>query len=77
MSPMRLADLQQALEHLEIPPGRYSLTGGMPEDGFGIKRQGQRWIVYYSERGSRFEVERFDDEDTACRRLWTLVTDGR
>ncbi|WP_020519403.1 hypothetical protein [Catelliglobosispora koreensis] len=53
-----------------------SLKGGRPDDGFAIKREGAKWIVYYSERGGRSNIEKFDSEDAACRRLWTLVTDG-
>jgi hypothetical protein len=74
---MNLGDLHTAFAHLTLPSDSYSLNGGRPEGGFAIKREGIRWIIYYSERGSRFDIEKFDNEDSACRRLWDLVTNGQ
>ena len=39
-----------------------------------MTREGSRWIVYYSERGGRYGIERFTTEDAACRRLLSHLT---
>lgn len=69
MSSVNIRDLQAELDRLDIDPSRYSLNGGTPEDGFAMTREGSRWIVYYSERGGRYDIEVFTTEDAACRRL--------
>jgi len=66
--------LQAELDRMGVNPSRYSLKGGTPEDGFSIKSQGREWIVYYSERGGRYNIEKFATEHAACRRLLSLLT---
>jgi hypothetical protein len=58
-----------------VDPSRSSLKGGRPEDGFAIKREGRRWIGYYSERGGRYGIEKLPIEDAACRRLLVRLTE--
>jgi hypothetical protein len=66
--------LRAELDRLGIDPSRYSLKGGALEDGFAMKREGRRWIVYYSERGGRYDIEKFTTEDAACRWLLSRLT---
>ncbi|GAA2532465.1 hypothetical protein [Pilimelia columellifera] len=66
---MNVEDLRNELVRRDVDPSRYSLKGGTPDDGFALKRQGAGWIVYYSERGGRYGVERFTTEHAACRYL--------
>jgi hypothetical protein len=70
---MNMADLAAELQRLGIDPARYSLHGGLPNDGFAIGREGKRWRVYYSERGGRYNIEKFPTEDEACRRMLALL----
>lgn len=62
---------------------------GHPSDRYGIGRQGKyldqahvlerwsnRWVVYYTERGTRFEVRRHATEDAACRDLLGRLRTG-
>ena len=74
MNVVNARELQAALDQLGIDPSRYSLKGGTPEDGFAMKREGTRWIVYYSERGGRYSIEKFTTEDAACRYLLSRLT---
>lgn len=70
---MDLTDLAAELQRLGMDPERYSLRGGLPDDGFAIGREGKRWRVYYSERGGRYNIEKFPTEDEACRRMLALM----
>jgi hypothetical protein len=70
---VNLDDLQAELDRLGVDRSHYSLRGGRPEGGFAIKREGRRWIVYYSERGGRSGIEKHDSLDAACRRLLQLL----
>ena len=73
---MDLDELSSELSRLGIDPSRYSLNGGRPEDGFAVKREGREWIVYYSERGGRFDIEKFSTADGAYRDLLSRLTGG-
>jgi hypothetical protein len=70
-----IALLKAELDRLGVDPSRYSVKGGRPEDGFAIKREGRRWIGYYSERGGRYQVEKFLTEDAARRWLLDRLTE--
>jgi hypothetical protein len=56
-----------------MDPARFSVRGGLPDDGFAVGREGAQWRVYYSERGGRYNVEKFPTEDEACRRMLALM----
>ena len=71
---MDTGDLRVELDRLGIDPSRYSLKGGRPDQGFAMKREGRKWIVYYSERGGRYDIEKFTTEDAACRWLISRLT---
>ena len=70
---MNVAELAAELQRLGMDPARYSLRGGLPDDGFAVGREGKRWRVYYSERGARYNIERSPTEDEACRRMLRLM----
>jgi hypothetical protein len=71
---MNTDDVRAELDRIGTDPSRYSLKGGTPDDGFALKREGGRWIVYYSERGGRYNIETFTTEYAACRYLLSLLT---
>jgi hypothetical protein len=70
---MNMAELAAELQRLGMDPARYSVRGGLPDDGFAVGREGKKWRVYYSERGGRYNVEKFPTEDEACRRMLALM----
>ena len=71
-----IAAVRLELDQLGIEPSRFSLRGGRPGQGYAIKREGMGWIVYYSERGGRSDIEKFSTEDAASRRLLSLLMFG-
>lgn len=74
---MDRAELRAALDAEGIPPGAYSLDGGLPEDRLCLDEVYGRWIVYYVERGQHREERTFAAEDEACRYLFALLKDDR
>lgn len=72
---MTRVELAVALAGAGVNPAVYSLEGGLPNDTYCIDRAGgSRWVVYYSERGSKFNERFFNDESGACHYLLqTLV----
>ncbi len=63
---MRLVDIQERLDMSNIPRSAYSLNGGFPNEAYCIDKFEESWEVYYSERGERSDVRRFDGENEAC-----------
>lgn len=75
---MDLAQLKTALDQIGVSARRYSLSGGLPNGGFGVDHDDSGWTVYYSERGQRcYVLENYPSENDACHRLWNLITDGQ
>jgi hypothetical protein len=66
---MTKSELKQFLTTNGIRPTIYSLEGGLPNDRVCLSGGGDRWTVYYSERGSTFDESVFQTEDAACREL--------
>ncbi len=64
---MNTAQLHRILVEAGFRPGSYSLDGGDQNDTLCIQAlSGGRLVVYYTERGSRFDTHKFDDESAAC-----------
>ena len=51
----------------QIPEDSYSLQGGLPNDKYCLEKTSYGWNVYYSERGSRTELKKYDSEEEACK----------
>lgn len=47
----------------------YSLFGAHAQDAFVVDHRGDRWVVFYTERGAEFDVSEHESEDSACRDL--------
>lgn len=53
---------------------RAIFTGsGNPEDRYAIIHEGSRWIVFYTERGKKFEKKEFIIESEACEYIFSLL----
>lgn len=64
---MKISELKGILDKNKINSNSYSLDGGVPHDKHVLSREDNgMWEVYYSERGGKFEVERFNSEEEAC-----------
>jgi len=69
--------LREILRSEGIRDSAYSLEGGLRDDTLTLDQIGERWIVYYSERGQRWDERSFSDEDAACEYLLGLLRADR
>ena len=74
---MNRIELREVLTAEGIRSDAYSLEGGLYEDRLCIDEQYGAWVVYYVERGKRWNERRFDTEDEACRYLLELLRQDR
>jgi hypothetical protein len=74
---MNREELLGILRSEGIRDDSYSLDGGLRDDTLTLDRVGEKWIVYYSERGKRWDERSFTDEDSACRYLLRLLRSDR
>jgi hypothetical protein len=74
---MNREELKKALDKEGVNPHYYSLNGlaGGPYDGTSIlEKEGNKWLVYYFERGSKWDMQIFLTEDEACRYMFRILT---
>ena len=63
--------LAERLDGLGVPSGAYSLYGTQQAEVHCMDQLPLgRWVVYYTERGSRESERVFDDEGDACADLF-------
>ena len=74
---MNRRQLQLRLNGLGIREDAYCLDGGYPSEAYVLARDGDRWRVYYCERGQESGVAEFDDESPACLHLLELLENDR
>lgn len=66
---MRLKELKQKLKEEKISPYRYSFdekSGYIMGDTTVLVQKDGKWQVYYTERGSIFNLHVFNTEEEAC-----------
>ncbi len=75
--------LCEALSAAGVPAGLYEIAdcpgspgGPRPEDRLYLEEQAGEWVVGVQQRGVRTVLERFPDEDRACRRLYAQLTES-
>jgi hypothetical protein len=65
---MKILELEKKLIESNIPKDIYSiLKGGLPNEQYCITKVDNYWEVYYSERGNKSGLEKFDSEEVACK----------
>ena len=70
---MNRSALRAALDAAHVSPRSYSLDGGLANDTVCLESvPSGHWLVYYTERGSRFDEIEFGSEHDACRYLLGL-----
>jgi hypothetical protein len=59
------------LDHEGIPPDRYVIGRNreLQHQVFVADKWSNRWVVYYSERGVKWDIRKHRTEDEACRDL--------
>lgn len=63
---MNRNDLQNILLQRGIREDVYTLYGGHPSERFVLSQEGQKWAVFYSERGEEVGRREFQSEEEAC-----------
>lgn len=72
---MKKEELQLCLIDANVPKDLYDLNGGLPNEALCINKEGAIWEVYYSERGMKSQIEKFDSENEACNYFYTTALD--
>ncbi|MBI0578658.1 hypothetical protein IEC97_14940 [Neobacillus cucumis] len=70
---MKKDELQLLLINANIPKDLYSLKGGFPNEAFCLNKEDNIWEVYYSERGVKSQLKKFDSEDEACSYFYQTI----
>ncbi len=70
---MKKYDLKKILEEEGVSKSLYCLDGGLPNEKLCLDYEGNKWVVYYSERGGRTGLECFINEDDACCYIYKLI----
>lgn len=63
---MTKSELRARLLAENISQDLYSLDGGLPGEKLCLSNTGNKWQVYYSERGLKTGLKEFDSEHDAC-----------
>jgi hypothetical protein len=72
---MKKQELQQLLKQEGFRADTYDLDGGMLPERLTLAKEGNRWCVYYSERGLQTGKKCFATEDEACQSLLDQLRD--
>ncbi|MDE6625517.1 MAG: hypothetical protein K2K56_03985 [Lachnospiraceae bacterium] len=72
---MNIEQLRSYLIINDVPDDLYSLDGGLPSEAYCINKVEEGWEVYYSERGLKSQLVKFDIEDKACLYLQSIIKD--
>jgi hypothetical protein len=72
---MHIEQLRNFLIINHVPDNLYSLDGGLPSEAYCINKVEGGWEVYYSERGLKSQLVKFDTEDKACLYLRSIIKD--
>jgi hypothetical protein len=72
---MNKGKLKRILISNNIPDYYYNLDEeGETDQRVCLEKDGNEWLVYYSERGKRFYLESFDNEEKACKEVLKRLT---
>lgn len=73
---MNREELRKRLNDERIPRAEYSLDGGLPNEACCLAQNGNKWEIYYSERGKKTGLKVFASEEAACDYFYTWLTDS-
>lgn len=69
---MKKNELLMRLNQEKIPVDAYSLSGGLPNEKFCVNKN-EYWEVYYSERGIKTQLKKFNTEEEAYDYLYSIL----
>jgi len=68
---MNRIELKKALIQANVPQSYYNLDGiGETDQKMCLEHVSDGWVVYYTERGQRFDEIFFKNEEDACGELY-------
>ncbi|MCM3042807.1 hypothetical protein M3201_24420 [Paenibacillus motobuensis] len=70
---MKKDELQQLLLTSNAPTDVYSLNGGLSNESFCLNKEDDVWEVYYSERGVKSQLKKFESEEEACEYFYKII----
>ena len=73
---MNIVELKSVLEDREFRSDGYRILEAPGESTWCIKKQGKTWLVFYFERGTKFELQRFKEESAACEYFYNRIVHG-
>lgn len=63
---MNVSELQATLDAEGFSRASYRINQQPDESTLCVKKQGKIWLVFYFERGTRYDLQRFHPEEAAC-----------
>jgi len=73
---MDIAGLRVALVAGGYDPQGYRIQNMPGESTWCIRKQGKTWLVFYFERGTKWEMHRFKTESAACEYFFNRIVHG-
>ena len=73
---MNIAELRSALVAGNFRSDEYRILEAPDDSTWCIRKQGKTWLVFYFERGTRWELQRFKTETDACEYFYNQITNG-
>ncbi|MBD8138040.1 hypothetical protein [Peribacillus frigoritolerans] len=70
---MKKLELEKLLIKDNVPKNLYSLNGGLHNEVLCLNKRDNILEVYYSERGLKSNLKKFDTEDDACEYFYKTV----
>ena len=66
---MNRQELKKQLVYMNVPEFEYDLEGGFSDQAMNLLQNGDKWEVFFCERGGKSVVKQFDTESEACEYL--------
>jgi hypothetical protein len=73
---VKKSELKGKLIEQGFPSNMYSLDGGLPNEAYCLVEEKRFWEVYYSERGVKSNLRRFETEEQACDTFYELIREA-
>ena len=70
---MKIKELRKVANKMHIPPNCHNLNGGTPSDTYCLERIKKQWVIYYSERGKKNDMEYYDSQEKACEAFYRIL----
>ena len=71
---MKISELNEKLTKNGISKQAYSLNNGPLIEGYFLEKIGDSWVVYYSEKGMKIDLNVFYSEELACEFFYIYIS---